>query len=210
MQHTKIERIRRALVGDPVDRPPISFWAHNFARENTAEDLAAETVRVFRSYDWDFIKIQSRASCFAETWGNQYDYSDHPPTPPTQRHWAIHTAADLQAIRPADPLSGSLGEQIEALRLIRQEVGPDVPILQTVFAPAMVLASMTDGPAGFLDYMRDQPEAIHAALAAIRDTLTKLCPGVSAKRRRRHLLGYQGCLRRPDVTSRIRSIWSAL
>ena len=171
MQHTKIERIRRALDGEAVDRPPISFWAHNFARENTAEELAAETVRVFRSYDWDFIKIQSRASCFAETWGNQYDYSNHLATPPTERHWAIHTVADLQRIQPADPIGGSLGEQIEALRLIRQEVGPDVPILQTVFAPAMVLASMTNGQANLLEYVQDRPQATHAALAAIRDTL---------------------------------------
>ena len=94
MQDSKVDRIRRALDGKPVDRPPISFWAHNFARENTAGELAAETVRVFRSYDWDFIKIQSRASCFAETWGNRYDYSDHLATPPTEKPRLWHSKRD--------------------------------------------------------------------------------------------------------------------
>jgi len=79
---SRAQRVRRALAGAPVDRPPISFWAHNFARENSAEALAAETLRQFRRHGWDFIKIQSRASCFAEGWGNRYRVSTERATPP--------------------------------------------------------------------------------------------------------------------------------
>lgn len=170
-QLTRSQRVRQVVAGQPVDRPPISFWAHNFAQENTAQDLAAETVRVYRKYGWDFIKIQSRASSFAEMWGNTYDYSSEVATPPTLRHGAVHSAADLAALRPADPTTGALGEQLEALRLIRQEVGPDVPIQQTVFAPAMVLAALANGSDAMLGYLRQAPEAAHHALAALRDTL---------------------------------------
>jgi hypothetical protein len=45
---SKAERGRRALTWDPADRVSISLWAHTFARENTAEDLAEETVLQFR------------------------------------------------------------------------------------------------------------------------------------------------------------------
>lgn len=170
-QLTKAERVRRAMAGQLVDRPPISFWAHNFAQENSAADLAAETVRVYRKYDWDFIKIQSRASSFAEMWGNRYDYSSELATPSTLREWVVHSVEDLAALRPVDPTGGALGEQLEALRLIRQDVGPDVPIQQTVFAPAMVLGYLTNGPDAMLRFMRQAPEATHRALAALRETL---------------------------------------
>jgi uroporphyrinogen decarboxylase len=168
---TKAERVRLALAGAPVDRPPISFWAHNFARENSAEALAAETVRQFRRYDWDLIKVQSRASCFAEGWGNRYRVSTERVVPPVLLEWPIHSAADLAKIHPLDPMSGPLGEQLAALRMIRRDVGPDVPVLMTIFAPAMVLTFLVgESPERMLDLVRDHAGAATAALGAIRDT----------------------------------------
>ena len=171
MEMTKRARVTAALQGEPVDRPPISFWMHNFGQENSAEALAAETVRVYRRYDWDFIKIQSRASVFAEMWGSRYRFSDQVAVPPTLLDWPIRSEADLRALRPADPTTGALGEQLDALRAIRRAVGPDVPILQTVFAPAMVLSFLVNGVPDLLAYVRQAPAAAHAALAAIRETL---------------------------------------
>jgi hypothetical protein len=63
---TKRERVTAALRGEPVDRVPVAFWLHNFATENSAEGLATETLRLARTFDWDFLKPQSRAQCFAE------------------------------------------------------------------------------------------------------------------------------------------------
>lgn len=171
MQMTKRARVTAALQGKPVDWPPISFWMHNFAQENSAEALAAETVAVYRRYNWDFIKIQSRASVFAEMWGSRYRYSDQVAVPPTLLDWPIRSEADLRALRPADPTTGALGEQLEALRAVRQAVGPDVPILQTVFAPAMVLSFLVNGVPDLLAYLRQAPAATHVSLAAIRETL---------------------------------------
>src|SRR5437773_8150388 len=69
---TMRERVVAALRGEPVDRVPVSLWLHNFATENSAETLAAETVRLAHRFDWDFLKPQSRAQCFAEMWGLRY------------------------------------------------------------------------------------------------------------------------------------------
>ena len=63
---TKRERVLAALRGEAVDRVPLAFWLHNFAAENSAAGLAAETLRLLRAFDWDFLKPQSRAQCFAE------------------------------------------------------------------------------------------------------------------------------------------------
>jgi uroporphyrinogen decarboxylase len=170
-EQSRAERVRLALAGAPVDRPPISFWAHNFARENSAEELAGETLRQFRRHDWDFIKIQSRASCFAEGWGNRYRVSTERATPPELLGWPVRSAADLEKIRPLDPATGALGEQLSALRTIRRDVGPDVPILSTLFAPAMVLTYLAgESSQRVLELVRSHPAAVATALGAIRDT----------------------------------------
>jgi uroporphyrinogen decarboxylase len=171
IQLGKVERIKRTLMGQPVDRPPISFWAHNFARENSAEVLADETLRQFRRYDWDFIKVQSRASCFAEGWGNRYLYSTERAVASKLTEWPIHSVADLKKIQPLDPESGALAEQLAALRIIRKEVGPEVPIIMTLFASTMVLAYLVgESTPRMLELIRNHPSEAEIALAAIRDT----------------------------------------
>ena len=61
----KRERVMAALRGAPVDQVPVSLWLHNFATENSADAVAAETLRLARRFDWDFLKPQTRAQCFA-------------------------------------------------------------------------------------------------------------------------------------------------
>jgi len=69
---TTRERVMAALDGREVNRVPLAVWMHNFASENSARGLAAETLRLARTFDWDYLKPQSRAQCFAEMWGLTY------------------------------------------------------------------------------------------------------------------------------------------
>src|SRR5262245_66332749 len=92
---TRRERVLAALAGRPVDRVPVSLWMHNFATENSAEGLTAESLRLASRFEWDFLKPQSRGQCFAETWGLRY-------TPPGER--AIpHPHASVPLAHPTDP-----------------------------------------------------------------------------------------------------------
>jgi hypothetical protein len=81
---TKRERVMAALRGHEIDRVPLSFWLGNFATGNSAKDLAAETLRLARTFDWDFLKPQSRAQCFAEMWGLGYRPSGERATLPAE------------------------------------------------------------------------------------------------------------------------------
>ena len=161
-----------ALHGQPVDRPPLSFWLHNFATENSAQGLADETLRLHDTFGWDFLKPQSRAQSFAEMWGLTYAPSQERATAYTVTKAPLATAADVAALRPADPRAGALGEQIEALRMIRARVGPDVPIIWTVFSPLMILPFlMRGGRAQALGLLRSNPLAVERGLGAISETL---------------------------------------
>src|SRR5262249_6070046 len=86
---TKRERVMAALAGKPVDRVPLAFWLHNFATENSAEGLATETLRLARTFDWDYLKPQSRAQCFAEMWGLSYRASGEKAVQYTVTHAPI-------------------------------------------------------------------------------------------------------------------------
>ena len=169
---TKRERVLAALRGDAPDRLPISFWLHNFATENSAAGLAAETLRLARVFDWDFLKPQSRAQCFAEMWGLTYQPSVERATPFTVTRTPLAGATDVERLRPVDPRQGALGEQLAALAEIRAALGPDTPIIWTIFAPTMVMPYLlTGGREQALAIARDHPKAMDAGLAAIAETL---------------------------------------
>jgi uroporphyrinogen decarboxylase len=161
-----------ALRGAPVDRVPVCLWLHNFAMENSAADLTTETLRLGRRFEWDFLKPQSRAQCFAEMWGLGYAPSREPATPYTVTRAPVSSVEGLRRLEPADAKSVALGEQLEALRAIRQAMGADTPIIWTVFSPLMVLPFLlSGGRAQALDLMRSDPLAVDHALAAMTVTL---------------------------------------
>jgi uroporphyrinogen decarboxylase len=169
---TKRERVMAALGGKPVDRVPLAFWLHNFATENTAEGLAAETLRLARAFDWDYLKPQSRAQCFAEMWGLRYRPSGERAMPYTVTHAPVADAGGLGRLAPADPRTGSLGEQLRALRAIRSGVGADTPVIWTVFSPLMILPMLLrGGREQALALLRSEPAAVERALEAMSETL---------------------------------------
>src|SRR5262245_4694057 len=99
---TRRARVLAALAGQPVDRGPVSLWMHNFATENSAEDLTAESLRLASRFDWDFLKPQSRAQCFAEMWGLRYTPSRELTTPYAVTYVPLASPSDLRRLAPAD------------------------------------------------------------------------------------------------------------
>jgi uroporphyrinogen decarboxylase len=169
---TKRERVLAALRGAPVDRVPVSLWLHNFATENSAETLTAETLRLAGRFDWDFLKPQSRAQCFAEMWGLHYTPSRERATPYTVTRAPLATADDLRRLEPVDARTGALAEQLQALQAIRKAVGSETPIIWTVFSPLMVLPFLlAGGRTAAVSLMRSEPAAVDHALSAMAETL---------------------------------------
>src|SRR5258705_6974636 len=171
---TKRQRVTAALRGRAVDRPPLASWLHTFAPENSARGLDAETLRLPGGSDGDSLKPQFRAQCFAELGGLTYAPSGQKARQYTVTHAPLATADDLARLPVADPGSGALGEQLEALRLIRAAVGPDVPIIWTVFAPPMILPMLArGGREQALGFLRQAPRETARAFDVMADTLAE-------------------------------------
>ena len=168
----KRERVMAAVRGEPVDRVPLSFWLHNFAREYSAQSLADETLRLYEAFDWDFLKPQSRYQCFAEMWGLEYRIPSDRAEWPTITRLPVMRPEAFGDLVAQDPSQGALGEQIEALRMIRTRAGDDVPIVATVFSPLMVSQFMLPGGIdAVVAMMRDRPAVLERGLEAIASTL---------------------------------------
>jgi uroporphyrinogen decarboxylase len=68
-----------------------------------------------------------------------------------------------------DPTAPHLAAQLECLRLIRAELGPDTPLLQTIFNPLSQAKNLA-GNETLLAHLRLHPEAVMKGLATITET----------------------------------------
>jgi uroporphyrinogen decarboxylase len=168
----KRERVTAALAGKPVDRVPASFWGHDFLREWTPQGLADAMLESFRRYDWDYMKVNPRATYYAEAWGCRYRPSGSSTRAPEVVDFVLKSAADLERIKPLDISAGPFAEQLDALRLIGRGLAGEAPFIQTVFSPLAVVGRLANGDLEAVRrYMREAPQALHGALAAVADTL---------------------------------------
>ncbi len=182
---TKSQRIEAALSGQEPDRVPVSAWGHLLPAETTAETLARATIAFAREYDWDWVKVNPRASCFAEAWGSEFDLSDYRGVLPRFVR-NRHDPFDASRLKPVGPEVKVWAEHLAALRTIKQGLG-DTPLVQTVFSPASVLGYLAGRPTDhsqaaaaqnhadtLLHLVRTQPAAVHHALGVIADSLAAL------------------------------------
>lgn len=169
----KKERVDAALRDDPVDRVPASMWGHDFEREWDPQTLAEAMVENYTRYDWDYMKVNPRASYHVEGWGVKVRPSGEQFKAPVIENTPIKSASDWKRIRVLDPDQGALGEQLRALRLINHSVGYDAYFVQTIFCPlgvAKYLAGNRSEPV--LHTIREDRNAMHTALRVITETFT--------------------------------------
>ena len=100
--------------------------------------LATSTVANARQHDFDFVKLQIRASTFAEAFGARWRYSGSPDNEPVLDQAGGVDAEGWRRIAQGPSNPAVLADQVEVVRLVAGELGPGVPVIQTVFSPGMV------------------------------------------------------------------------
>lgn len=183
-QLSKRERVDAALQGAEVDRVPVSAWRHFVPEEVSVEALADVSLKHFHNFDWDWLKLNPRATYYAEAWGNRYDFGHYDSVLPALIDGPVHGPDDLGKIEAVSPTGGVFAEQLEVVRRVRAGIG-DAHFVQTLFTPLSVLGFLVSRPAqhsmtaavqGQYDGLRraidENPQGVHAALQAITTTLT--------------------------------------
>jgi uroporphyrinogen decarboxylase len=166
------QRVEAALAKDVADRPPAGAWGHTYREEWSPEELAAVTVARARRFGWDFVKFQPRASCFAEAFGSLYDPSGHRMRAPILIKPAVPDLESWSSVRVAN--RKALDDQVRAIGLVARELGPDVPVIQTVFSPVTVGGYLVGkSQSRVLRELRKHPEVVAPVLDGIAEELVE-------------------------------------
>lgn len=149
----KIERVRNAVRGEDVDRPPFSFWYHFGLQHMPARKFAEAEIEFFRAYDLDFLKVMS----------------DYPFRLPDGLE-AIESEEDWKRIEPVASDNRCWSEQLTALSMINDAIGDEAVFIETVFSPWTTARRLARS--GSLQAARDcYPEILLTAMESIATSL---------------------------------------
>lgn len=149
----KIERVKSALKGEEVDRPPFSFWYHFGLQHMPGKQHAEAEIDFYRAYDLDFLKVMS-------------DY----PYPLPQGLEAIATEDDWKRIEPIGGKDNCWDEQLAALSIINDLIGKEAMFIETIFSPWTTARRMTQ-TGDIAEARRRHPEALLSAMDAVATSL---------------------------------------
>jgi uroporphyrinogen decarboxylase len=158
----KKSRFLAAVEGRAVDRPPVTAWVHFLSDHLPGAEAAGLHLKFQQEYDWDLVKVM-----------NDYRY----PVPPGAESLAEQET--LQRYRaPLSMDEACFAEQLACLETLRMELGPTVPLIDTLFDPYQQIVR---------NIGRDQETALWAggqrALDALDGVCKTMCAYIAAARR---------------------------
>jgi len=166
---TPADRVRAALAGDATPRPPYAFWTHFPDIDLDAEALARATLAFVAVTRADFVKSMPNGLYAVEDWGVRPDFSEIAGGGAAKvADTPIRTPEDWRRIRRLDPRAGALGRELGHLALLIAALGPDVPVLATVFSPVTIATKLSAG--AFAAHVHEHPAVVCDALDEIAAT----------------------------------------
>jgi uroporphyrinogen decarboxylase len=166
----KQERLTKTIAGEPTDRVPAALWRHWPGDDQRAADLAHSVVNFQKTYDWDFVKVTPAASFSVTDYGIHDEWEGDLEGTRTITKRAVVRSLDWTELRPLDPMKGTLGRQLECLRLIGEGLrSEDAPIIQTIFSP-LAQAKYLSGNELLMRHIRTNADRVHTALNILTET----------------------------------------
>jgi uroporphyrinogen decarboxylase len=167
--NTHKQRIQACLENQILGRAPVALWRHFPADDQDPRLLADATLNFQRTYDFDLVKVTPASSFCVRDWGVEDQWMGD--TEGTRRYTKriIQDPGDWEDLPILEPTAQHLAGQLDCLRFIRAELGPDTPLLQTIFSP-LAQAKNLAGNDLLITHMRLYPEAVMKGLATIAET----------------------------------------
>jgi uroporphyrinogen decarboxylase len=166
---TPADLVRAALAGEAAPRPPYGFWTHYPETDLDPEAIARETVAFARATRQDFIKSMPNGLYAVEDWGVRADFSEIAAGGAAKvASSPIAAPEDWARIKRLDPTSGTLGRELRHLALLVEALGPEVPVLATVFSTVTTAKKVSGG--AFARHAETHPALVRAALDEIAAT----------------------------------------
>jgi uroporphyrinogen decarboxylase len=166
---THKERMQAAINGELIDRPPVALWRHFPVDDQSPASLAKATLHYQQTYDFDLVKVTPASSFCLKDWGVEDVWKGHTEGTRQYTRHVIHSPKDWETLPVLDPTASHLSGQLACLRLIRSELSPETPLLQTVFSPLAQAKNLAGGET-LIAHLRLHPEAVMKGLATIAES----------------------------------------
>ncbi|MGP8199491.1 MAG: uroporphyrinogen decarboxylase family protein [Limisphaerales bacterium] len=167
------ERVLNLIAGKPVDRPPAMpitmMWAadlvgakyHDYATR--AEIQAAGQIAAASKFGFDHVSVISDPCCEAADLGAAIFYPPDGPPAIIEEKALLADSATLNSLKIPDPnhAGGRMANRIEAVRLLRRQIGDTHLIEGWVEGPCAESADLRGINTLMMDYY-DDAEFIHA------------------------------------------------
>jgi uroporphyrinogen decarboxylase len=159
----KIDRVREALAGRPVDRVPASFWTHFEPEAANGKEMARAHIEFYRSTGPDFLKVMN---------DNPFELVG------IER---VSSPSDWLRLKPNSRKSRVRQNYLDGLKEILDVVGQECMVIVTMFNP---FATANDNMSGTLDFsdagfegitnhLREDPRSTCAGLQIIAQSLAE-------------------------------------
>ncbi len=167
--YTHKERIQAALQSESLDRPPVALWRHFPVDDQNPRSLADATLHFQRTYDFDIVKVTPASSFCVRDWGVEDEWLGHTEGTRQYTKRIIQGPRDWESLQIVDPSAPHLAAQLECLRFLRAELGPETPLLQTIFSPLAQAKNLANGEL-LITHLHLYPEAVMKGLVTIAET----------------------------------------
>ena len=168
----KRERLEKTIAGEATDRAPVALWRHWPGDDQHPADLARAIVDFQKRWDWDFVKVTPASSYCLVDYGVEDRWVGHLEGTRDYTKSVVQEPADWTKLPRLDPTAGGLGMHLETLRLVREGVGDDVPIIHTIFNP-LAQAKHIAGRDDVIRHLRRYPDMLKTGLATIADNMVR-------------------------------------
>jgi uroporphyrinogen decarboxylase len=155
---------------------PVALWRHFPGDDLHAETLAARVAEFQEKFDFDFVKVTPASGYPAEMYGATFRAT--PPDSPRFREGVreyvtrpVNAIEDWDKITPLDAANPVFVRELAALKMIRERLGADVHILQTIFSPLNTAHNLA-GERMFAD-LRAHPDALRRTLDVLTETTAR-------------------------------------
>jgi uroporphyrinogen decarboxylase len=171
------ERIQACLNGEQTDRTPIALWRHFPVDDQDPETLAASTLHFQNIYDFDIVKVTPASSFAVKDWGVEDQWMGDAEGSRRYTKRIIQEPGDWEKLPELEPSSPHLAGQLACLRLIRQNLSPETPLIQSIFNPLSQAKNLA-GNEMLIKHIHEQPEAVLKGLETIAKTTARFVEAV--------------------------------
>lgn len=165
----KKERLEAAILGEVIDRAPVALWRH-FPVDDQDPDRLADSIANFQErFDFDFVKVTPASSYCIKDWGVEDLWQGATEGTRLYTKRVIEDPEGWARLPVLDPQSGHLADQLQCLQLLRKRLGPEVPIIQTIFNPLSQAKNLAGGTRLF-EHLHLEPQLVEFGLNTILES----------------------------------------